>query len=130
MAHHVPRYGIKYSRNPYPKLWRVLVVGATAFCSGLYFIDAHLEAVRERMEWDTGDIQFYPLTNPPAIWDEHIKQGLPMRQVKQFAQMDTGTTYDTIRPIRGVEDVEGAPIWNPDKYNDIIKYQKPISTAN
>ena len=124
---YVPKYGIKYSRHAYPKLWRVLAVGAATFCSGLYFWDSHMEMVRERMEWDTGDIQLYPLTNPPAVWDEHIKQGLPMRQVHQLAHMSTGTTHDTIRPIRGVEDVEGAPIWNSDKYNEIVNFKKPQS---
>ena len=47
-----------------------------------------------------------------------------MRHNSQVAHMANELTRDTVRPIRGVEDVEGAPVWKADKYNEITKFSK------
>lgn len=78
----------------------------------------------ERFETDTGDIHLYPLTDVPDVWDEHLKRDIPMRQFKPLGHMANEITQDTVRPIRGVEDVEGAPIWSHDEYGKIVRFKK------
>ena len=70
-----PRAGMKYSLHPVPKLWRVVAVGVSCFCTSLYCLDMHTEMMRRAQDLDTGDIHWYPLTDPPAVWDEHVKRG-------------------------------------------------------
>jgi len=119
-----PRNGMKYSRYPIPKLWKVAVVGVSSFISCLYAYDMHWERMMEKFEVDTGDIHLYPLTEVPDVWDEHIKRNIPMRKLQPIAHATTALTHDTVRPIRGVEDVEGGPMWSHDEYNKIIYYKK------
>ena len=119
-----PRNGMRYSRHPVPKLWKVAIVGVSSFISCLYAYDMHWENMMERFETDTGDIQLYPLTNVPDVWDEHIKRRIPMRKYHPLAQVTNAITADSERPIRGVEDVDGAPIWSPDVYDKVVYYKK------
>ena len=119
-----PRNGMRYSRHPLPKMWKVTVCGITAFVSGLYAYDMHWEKMMQKFELDTGDIHLYPMTDVPDVWDEHIKRNIPMRKFEPLGHKATEITSDTVRPIRGIEDVEGAPIWSNDEYNKIIYYKK------
>lgn len=124
VAKFVPRAGMRYSRHPLPKLWKVFTVGVSSFVTCLYAYDMHWERMMEKFELDTGDVLLYPLTDVPDVWDEHIKQGIPMRKLQPIAHCTTALTADTVRPIRGVEDVDGAPIWSHDEYNKIISFKK------
>lgn len=121
----VPREGMKYAQHPLPKRWKVWFMGFTGFASTLYAADMHIEKQRRAMELDTGEVHLFPITSPPDVLDAHYEKDLPMRRNQPWAQADGGLTQDTQRPIRGIEDVEGAPIWDPVNYKKISHYKKP-----
>ena len=118
-----PRAGMKYSQYPLPARWKCYLVGMSAGAYVLYLHDYYTEKARYARDHDQGGTQFYPLTDPPACLDEHLKSKLPMRSNFQYF-FEPPFTEDSVRPIRGVEDVEGAPIWSSTKYRTIEYFRK------